>query len=136
MDGFLTETDRASTMQFREGMRHPSFPCFANMECLSMPIGEVYWLFLSHTLLLILESTSPTAAGFFSGKVTSDSINQRGSRWDTTVMRTAFISQPRWLTFLVDSTWSNVCQRLLQRNSLYFCGSCRQRGRVGRNYWP
>jgi len=29
---------------------------------------------------------SPTAAGFFSGKVTKDSVNQKGSRWDTSTL--------------------------------------------------
>jgi hypothetical protein len=28
---------------------------------------------------------SPSAAGFFSGKVTKDAVNQKGSRWDSQV---------------------------------------------------
>lgn len=30
-------------------------------------------------------STSPSAAGFFSGNVTRDSVNSSGSRWDSEV---------------------------------------------------
>jgi hypothetical protein len=81
----LGALNRASTMRFPGEMKRTYFPYSESMECPSMRTGEYPLNCHPKRLPLTFAQSSPTAAGFFSGKVTKDSVNQKGSRWDTTV---------------------------------------------------